>query len=167
VVVNAVIHRDYSISDDVQVSIFQNRIEVKSPGRLPGFVTVENFLNVRYSRNSKIVRSLARYKNPPNKNLGEGLNTAFEKMKEWKLQNPILMERGNYVIVTLPHTPLASPDELVLEYLETHAEIRNRDAREMTGIKSENQMKDVFYRMRDQGLIERVPGKQGNSAAWN
>jgi ATP-dependent DNA helicase RecG len=166
VVANAVIHRDYSISDDVQVTIFQNRIEVKSPGRLPGFVTVENFLDVRYSRNSKIVRTLARYKNAPNKDLGEGLNTAFDKMKEWKLQSPELIEEGNYVVVTLPHTPLASPEELVLEFLENHDEIRNRDAREITGIRSENQMKDVFYRLRDKGLIERVPNKQGNAAAW-
>ena len=98
---NAVIHRDYSIADDVQVTIFQNRIEVKSPGRLPGFVTVNNFLDVRYSRNSKIVRSLAKYRNPPNKDLGEVLNTAFQKMKEWKLQSPI-SDRGWKLCVSYP-----------------------------------------------------------------
>ena len=36
IVVNALIHRDYSVSDDVQILIFDNRIEVVSPGRLPG-----------------------------------------------------------------------------------------------------------------------------------
>ncbi|WP_245500357.1 RNA-binding domain-containing protein [Rhizobium leguminosarum] len=46
ILVNAVIHRDYSISDDIQVLIFQNRIEIKSPGRLPGFVTTEIFLTL-------------------------------------------------------------------------------------------------------------------------
>jgi ATP-dependent DNA helicase RecG len=35
IVVNAIIHRDYSMSDDVQIQIFDNRIEVLSPGRLP------------------------------------------------------------------------------------------------------------------------------------
>jgi ATP-dependent DNA helicase RecG len=69
ILVNAVIHRDYSISDDIQVLIYQDRIEIKSPGKLPGFVTTENFLDVRYSRNAKIVRSLARYADPPNKDL--------------------------------------------------------------------------------------------------
>ena len=62
VVVNAIIHRDYAISDDVQVKIFDNRIEIESPGKLPGFVTIENILDVRYSRNKQIVRTLARYK---------------------------------------------------------------------------------------------------------
>ncbi len=86
IVVNAIIHRDYSIADDVHIRIFDNRIEVQSPGRLPGFVTVENILDVRYSRNKQIVRTLSRYKSPPNKDMGEGLNTAFQKMKEWKLK---------------------------------------------------------------------------------
>jgi ATP-dependent DNA helicase RecG len=166
VLVNALIHRDYSIADDVQILIFQNRIEIKSPGRLPGFVTEENYLDVRYSRNPKIVRCLARYRNPPNKDLGEGLNTAFQKMKEWKLSAPKLFQEGNYVRVIISHTPLARPEELVLAFLKTNPEIRSVQAREITGIRSENQMKNVFYRLRDQGTLERVPGKQGNAAAW-
>jgi ATP-dependent DNA helicase RecG len=166
ILVNAVIHRDYSIADDIQVLIYQDRIEIKSPGRLPGFVTIENFLDVRYSRNAKIVRSLARYADPPNKDLGEGLNTAFQKMKEWRLQSPYLSEESNYVKVVISHTPLASPEELVLQFLSTHGEIKNRQAREITGIRSENQMKEVFYRLKNQGLIELIPDRKGNAAAW-
>ena len=64
VAVNALIHRDYSISDDVQIMIYDNRIEVLSPGRLPGYVTTDNILDARYSRNPKIVRTL-------NRNIGE------------------------------------------------------------------------------------------------
>lgn len=64
IIVNAFIHRDYSISDDVQVKIFDNRIEVLSPGRLPGYVKVDNILDSRYSRNPKIVRTSNWYKNP-------------------------------------------------------------------------------------------------------
>lgn len=86
VLVNAIIHRDYSISDHVMVYIYDNRIEILSPGRLPGYVTVNNIIDARYDRNPKVVRTLSRYKNAPNKDLGEGLNTAFQKMKEWKLQ---------------------------------------------------------------------------------
>jgi len=115
IIVNAFIHRDYSISDDVQVKIFDNRIEVLSPGRLPGYVKVDNILDSRYSRNPKIVRTLNWYKNPPNKDLGEGLNTAFQKMKDWGLREPDISEQGNYVSVVLPHTPLASPSEAYIE----------------------------------------------------
>lgn len=167
IVVNAVIHRDYSISDDIQIHIYNNRIEVISPGRLPGYVTVENILEARLSRNAKIVRTLNRYKNPPNKDMGEGLNTAFQKMAEWRLTKPEIMETGNYVKVTLFHTPLASPDEIVLDYLKTHLEIRNGDARKITNIRSENVMKNVFYRLRDAGLIVPIKSHGGaKTIAW-
>ncbi len=42
IIVNAILHRDYSISDDIQIFVFDNRIEILSPGRLPGYVTVDN-----------------------------------------------------------------------------------------------------------------------------
>lgn len=79
IITNAIIHRDYSISDDVQIHIYDNRIEVISPGKLPGNVTIDNILDTRYARNSKIVRTLSKYKDAPNKDIGEGLNTAFQK----------------------------------------------------------------------------------------
>ncbi len=47
IITNAIIHRDYSISDDVQILLYDNRIEVLSPGKLPGYVTLENILASR------------------------------------------------------------------------------------------------------------------------
>lgn len=158
IIVNAIIHRDYAISDDVQVSIFDNRIEVVSPGKLPGYVSLQNILDARYSRNSKIVRNLARYPNPPNKDLGEGLNTPFQKMEEWRLKEPEIVEDGNYVRVTIPHIPLAAPTEAILEFLKNNSTITNRQAREITGVRSENLVKIEFYKLRDEGLLEMVPG---------
>lgn len=166
VLVNAIIHRDYSISDDVQVFIYDNRIEILSPGRLPGYVTVENILDARYSRNPKIVRNLARYEEAPNKDLGEGLNTTFQKMKEWGLKDPIISEDKSYVRVILPHTPLAAPTEAILRFLLSHPTITNMQAREITGIKSENLVKIEFYKLRDEGFLERVPNLKGPKSAW-
>lgn len=166
VVANAVIHRDYSVSDHTHVHVYDNRIEVRSPGKLAGYVTVHNILDARYSRNPKIVRTLARYKNPPNKDMGEGLNTAFQKMKEWKLRAPDITVEGNYVVVVLPHTPLASPEETVLEFLKRNPTIRNKEARDITGIRSENSMKNVFLRLQSQGLIEPVPELKGSASRW-
>ncbi|WP_199753484.1 RNA-binding domain-containing protein [Luteimonas cucumeris] len=166
IMVNAVIHRDYSVSDDVQILIFDNRIEVLSPGRLPGFVSRENILDVRYARNPKIVGMLSKYKDAPNKDIGEGLNTAFQKMKEWKMRNPEILEEENYVRVVIPHASLATPQEAIMEFLSKNDTITNRQARDITGIKSENAVKSEFYRLRDAGKIEMIPELKGNKAAW-
>lgn len=166
IITNAVIHRDYSISDDIQIQIFDNRIVVISPGKLPGNITIDNILEARYARNSKIVRTLSKYKDAPNKDIGEGLNTAFQKMKEWKLQYPTIQENGNYVHVTIPHIPLARASELILKFLKTSDMISNKQGRDITGIKSENLMKIEFYKLRDEGILERVPGREGPASAW-
>lgn len=167
IVVNAVIHRDYSISDDIQIKLFNNRIEVISPGKLPGYVTVNNILDERFTRNSKIVRNLNRYKNAPNKDIGEGLNTAFQKMVEWQLSEPEIFEENNSVKVIISHTPLASPDVLILEYLNNNPKITNEVGRSITHIRSENRMKNVFYKLRDSGMIEPIMSKNGKkTVAW-
>ncbi|MGW1549988.1 SEC-C metal-binding domain-containing protein [Streptomyces sp. NPDC002346] len=87
-------------------------------------------------------------------------------MAEAKLQSPIFSIEGNYFIVELGHTPLARPHEIVMEYLDNHDEITNSIGRSLTGITSENTMKEVFYALRNAGQIEMVPGKRGNKSAW-
>lgn len=166
IVVNAVIHRDYNIPDDVHISIFDNRVEVRSPGVLPGQMTLALLFKERASRNPKLLRLLNRYPNPLNQDIGEGLRTARDKMIEARLKEPKFAIDGNYFVATLPHERLARPEELIMEYLDGHDEITNRIARSLTGIQSENTVKEVFYALRNVGKIERVPGKAGNKAAW-
>lgn len=166
VLVNALIHRDYNVSDDVIVRIFNNRIEVCSPGGLPGFITRENILTKRYSRNAKIGRLLNKYPDRPNQDIGEGLNTTFQKMKEVRLKEPIINTTTSDVTVILPHEPLASPEEQIMKYLENHIEITNEIARDVTGIRSENKVKKCFDRLREKGYIELSPDKKGANSAW-
>lgn len=166
IITNAILHRDYSIVADVQVRIFDNRIEVESPGKLPGHVTEENILDTQSARNPTIVRLINKFPNPPNQDVGEGLNTAFSAMKALRLKPPVINEKDNSVLVIIPHEPLASPEELVLEYLASNDEITNRIARDITGIKSENIMKNVFLRLKDRGMIEPIPGRKGPASAW-
>jgi ATP-dependent DNA helicase RecG len=166
VIVNAVIHRDYNISDDILISIFDNRVEVRSPGRLPGHITRDNIFTDRFARNPTIVRLLNKYPDPPNKDIGEGLDTVFSSMRAAKLKDPTLNIEDNAFVVVLEHAPLARPEELILEYLSNHEEITNRIARALTGIESENTVKKVFYKLRDSGRIEQVPGRTRFTAAW-
>lgn len=166
IVTNAVLHRDYSIQTDVQIRVFDNRVEVESPGLLPGHVTTRNILDEQFARNGSLVRLINKFPEPPNKDVGEGLNTAFLAMQRLRLKPPVIEQTENSVLVTIKHDPLASPEESVMDYLHNHETITNRIARELTGITSENSMKEVFYRLAKSGLIERVPNRKGASAAW-
>jgi ATP-dependent DNA helicase RecG len=94
------------------------------------------------------------------------LNTTFQKMKEFGLKSPIISEDGNYLKVVLPHSTLAAPTVAIMEFLKSHDRITNRQARDITGIRSENLVKIEFYKLRDEGHIERVPGLAGPKSAW-
>lgn len=166
ILVNTVIHRDYSISDNVLVSIFNNRIEFKSPGRFSGFVTAENILDNRFSRNSKIVRILSKYKDSPNKDLGEGMNTAFQKMKAMGLRDPEILEDGNYVKITLRHSTYVEPEKIIMDFISRHGEINNRQARDLTGIDSPEKVTYQLAKLREKGLIQRSPSLTGTKSTW-
>jgi ATP-dependent DNA helicase RecG len=166
IITNAVLHRDYSIADDIHIRIFDNRVEVASPGTLPAHITPENILNERFARNATMVRLINKFPNPPNKDVGEGLNTAFLAMREMKLQPPTIEQTGGYVTVALKHEPLATPEEIIVRYLTDNVQITNRIARGLCFIGSENKMKGILQRLVKTGLIELVPGTTRYSAAY-
>lgn len=166
IITNSVIHRDYSLADDVHIRIFDNRVEVESPGRLPAHITVNNILVERFARNPAIVRLLNKYPDPPNKDVGEGLNTAFSAMKKLGLKAPIIEERDNSVLVQIRHEPLASPEVMILGYLEEHETIKNKTAREICNISGDYIVKEMFNRLASRELIERVPGTNTSSTAY-
>jgi len=167
IITNAILHRDYSIAADVHVRVYDNRVEIESPGRLPGHITLENILSEQSARNPKIVRLINKFPDPPNKDVGEGLNTAFEAMKKLRLKEPVIEQREHSVVVNVRHQPLASAQDTVMEYLKHNDEITNMIARDLTGIRSENSMKNVFLALKERGMIEPVPGKEiGPKSAW-
>lgn len=158
IITNAVLHRDYSIATDIQIRIFDNRVEIESLGKLPGYVTTKNILDSQSARNPKIVRIINKFPSAPNKDVGEGLNTAFDAMEKLRLKAPVIEETDTSVLVTIKHERLASPEEIIVEYLQQHDSIKNGEGRKLTGIKSENSMKAVFYRLRNGGFISLVRG---------
>lgn len=166
IVTNAVLHRDYSIIADTQIRVFDNRIEVESPGKLPGHVTVANILDTQSARNPALVRLINKFPEPPNKDVGEGLNTAFRAMELLRLKPPLIIEKESSVLVVIRHESLGSPEEIVMSYMESNGEITNSIARDLTGIKSENTMKNVFLRLKSRGLLEPIPERKGAASAW-
>ena len=166
IITNAVLHRDYSIADDIHIRVFDNRIEVESPGRLPAHITVDNILAERFSRNGTIVRIINKFPDPPNQDVGEGLNTAFAAMRRIGLKPPRIEELANSVLVSIRHEPLASPEQLILEFLEVHDSIRNRQARDLCNIGADYIIKRIFGQLVDRGLIEQIPGTDRSTTAY-
>ena len=96
IIVNAVTHRDYSIKGtDIQVKMFDDRIVVESPGKLPGLVKPENIRSTHFSRNPKIAEFLKAYKYV--KEYGEGVNRMFNEMQAIGLPEPVFY-KNNFML---------------------------------------------------------------------
>ena len=91
VITNAVIHRDYHIKKDIEIRVYEGRVEVVNPGMLVCNITVENMGSERANgyRNDLLVKHLREFPNPPNLDANEGINTIRKEMKSQNLYPPI------------------------------------------------------------------------------
>ena len=104
-VVNALTHRNYSIRGEyIRFIMFDDRIEIQSPGRLPNIVTIENILTQRYSRNPRIARVLSEFGWV--KEMNEGVKRIYSEMEKFFLKKPVYSEPGNNVLLVLENNIL-------------------------------------------------------------
>lgn len=72
--------------EHIKIFIFDDRMEIRSPGKLAGLVTLENMKNVRYARNPKISETMAQLGLV--KELNEGVSRIYEEMEKFFLESP-------------------------------------------------------------------------------
>ena len=156
ILVNAVIHRDYSLNDDIHVRIFDNRIEIQSPGRLPGYMTIDNLYSERFSRNPNIVRMLHNLPNPVNHDIGEGLDTAKNELKKAGLVDPTFEEKDNSFIVTIKHQTIASVEDVILQYFVDNpkSSLTNKLVRQLSGEDDMQKEKTALQKLRAMNVIK-------------
>ncbi|MCS6774213.1 MAG: ATP-binding protein [Anaerolineae bacterium] len=173
-VVNAVAHRDYRLTgSQIHVLIFSDRVEVRSPGRLPGHVTLDNLLRERYSRNEAIVQVLADLGFI--ERLGYGIDRMVRAMREAGHPEPLFEETDGGFAVTLfarapirEVTPAAvplSPQQVriqkMLSFLEQHGRITSREYQELCPEVNAETLRRDFNEMVERGVILRIGDKRG------
>ncbi len=88
IVVNAATHRDYAIKGtDIQIKMFDNRLEVDSPGTFVGMVKKENIRYTHFSKNPKIAAFLKDYGYV--KEYGEGIDRMCTELEAVGLPDPV------------------------------------------------------------------------------
>ncbi|ACL23178.1 ATP-binding protein [Chloroflexus aggregans] len=104
--VNAVAHRDYAArGEGIRITLFSNRLEVYSPGRLPGHVTLDNIRAERFSRNPAIVQVLADLGLV--ERLGYGIDRMLRHLAAAGLPPATFHETAAGFLVILPGHPFA------------------------------------------------------------
>ena len=160
-IVNAVVHRSYSIGGDhIRVSLFADRLEVESPGRLPGLVRIETIRSTRFARNPRVARTVLEF--GFGRELGEGVDRMFEGMEEVGLPDPIYRQGPASVIVTLLMDPIGARmlrllprgSERFVEFALGNGRVTTAEARELLGV-SVNTARRHLTALADAGYLRR------------
>lgn len=99
--VNALVHRDYFISSSIKLFIFDNRVEIISPGILPNTLTIEKIKSGISVARNPILHSTAQYILPYS-GLGSGILRAINHYRDIEFENDTTGDRFK-AIIQRPH----------------------------------------------------------------
>ncbi|MFA7542739.1 MAG: ATP-binding protein [Candidatus Cloacimonadaceae bacterium] len=105
-VVNAIVHRDYEMPQPTKITVFEDRIEILSPGRLPYTIDQEKFVQGKahpHWRNQRLAYFFNKLQLAQAE--GQGIPTILRLMKEEGCPSPIFHIEEERVICVLPAHP--------------------------------------------------------------
>lgn len=165
-ITNAIIHRDYHTKRDIEIRIFEDRIEVESPGLLPFNITPANIGYVRASgyRNDLIVKHLREFPDPPNLDQNEGVRAMRSVMHDANLYPPLftgypIISDGLRVILYNEKAP--GEWDKVSHYLAKNPVINNSIAKDLLGIKDTVKISKWFNKWVKKGLLFKIVPNSG------
>ncbi|OGR83752.1 MAG: hypothetical protein A2901_02100 [Elusimicrobia bacterium RIFCSPLOWO2_01_FULL_54_10] len=165
-ITNAVIHRDYHTKRDIEVKIFEDRVEIESPGLLPFNITPSNIGSERALdyRNSLLVKHLREFPDPPNLDQNEGVKAMRHAMSEQSLYPPIFwtyprLQDAIRVILFNEKTPTVW--DKVAHYLNQKKYITNMEARTILRIGDTVKVSKLFNRWVRQGVLTKIVPRTG------
>ncbi|MBC2695884.1 MAG: HTH domain-containing protein [Desulfobacteraceae bacterium] len=132
--VNALIHRDYLVSAPIRLFIFDNRIEIISPGHLPNNLTVERIrAGISNIRNPILVSFVAKGLLPYH-GLGSGIKRALEKWRDIDFTD----DREGCLFTVIIHRKVPNGSFDLTDYSKSSGKVREK-FEEGSG-KTENQV---------------------------
>ncbi len=169
--VNAICHRDYRLRGRrIEVRMFSDRLEVISPGGLPGFITVENIKDEHFSRNPRLVGGLFQWGYI--EELGLGIDRMIEVMEQAGHSPPKFDARPYSFAVALhnertrPKVPEWSRDTnhrqaRALQYIRENGSIANREYRSLIHTVSAETLRLDLADLVEKGILSKVGANKG------
>lgn len=164
-ITNAVIHRDYHTKRDIEIRIFEDRVEIESPGLLPLNITPSNIGIDRAHgyRNDLLVKHLREFPQPPNLDQNEGVRAMRKVMSGANLYPPLFFTYPHLqdgVRVVLFNETAPGEWDKISHYLTEHKYISNKEARSVLN-KDIAAVSKLFGKWVKQGLITKLVPRTG------
>ena len=123
--INAFAHKSYTISGDIFISVYSDRLEIQSPGGLPLGVTKDNILHQRQRRNPKLIDTFTAMNLMEGE--GSGYDLIYEKLSHDAKRFPEIENDINYVNVTIYSNIIDNEILHVLYFLGEHYQLSQKE----------------------------------------
>ncbi|MBF0360293.1 MAG: putative DNA binding domain-containing protein [Oligoflexia bacterium] len=162
--INALIHRKYFIPGPVKIALYDDRLEIFSPGAFPSTITPENIGDGSTYLRNPLLAKFARKFHLIEK-LGSGIKIIFDECAKAKLTPPQFREDGDFVkiIFSFHHheTKDLTIDEIILKLLKANNHnVKPEDVQKLTTV-SRNTISNAFKRLLDKKQITRYGKGRG------
>ncbi|SFP78988.1 ATP-binding protein [Hydrogenimonas thermophila] len=123
--INAFAHKSYTISGDIFISVYKDRLEIKNPGGLPLGVTKDNILHQVHRRNPKLIDTFKALNLMESE--GSGYDLIYEKLSLDGKRFPDIESDINYMKVTI-YSNIVDEDVLqILDFLANHYQLTQKE----------------------------------------
>lgn len=123
--VNAIVHQSMTISNDIMIKVFVDRLEISSPGGLPLGVTKDNILHARHRRNPHFIDLM--FALGLMEGEGSGYNLIYELNSMEVKEKPIIESSYNECVVT-QYARIMKPEILpLLDYVMKNYQLNQKD----------------------------------------
>ena len=169
--VNAVAHRDYRISGRrIEIRMYSNRMEIISPGGLPGYMTLDNLVEEHFSRNPRLVNGL--YQWGYIEELGLGIDLMIEEMAQSGHPPPTFRAADHAFTVTLSNKrertavpkwtrSMNERQARALTFVRESGSITNREYQQLCPDLSAETLRLDLVDLVDRGLLLKIGAKKG------
>ena len=123
--INAIAHKSYTISGDIFIRVYQDRLEITNPGGLPLGITKDNILHTTYRRNPHIIRILHDLKLMEGE--GTGYNLIYEITSRDAKAFPIPISDYNSTSVIQYSRILDEEAVLLLDFIATNYQLSQKE----------------------------------------
>lgn len=135
-ILNALAHRSYALDGaTIDVTVWDDRIEVRSPGPLPGHITLDNMREEHFSRNRRVMKVLRLMSLV--EEYGEGVDRMYREMETRLMEPPRFSATAASVTVTLHNRSLLALDDQVWLSLLGHVDLSPPERRALVLARNE------------------------------
>ena len=123
--VNAFVHKSFTISGDIFILLYKDRLEIKNPGGLPLGVTKDNILHQVQRRNPHLIDTFKALKLMESE--GSGYDLIYEKLSLDGKLYPRIENDINFVKITIYSNIIDNDILQIIDYLSKHYQLNQKE----------------------------------------